>query len=51
MFQKLLPGNGGQAIDRQLHTIPNQRPKDSQLYTFPPMPTITKSPHSYSYPT
>ena len=39
--------NRKQEIDRQHHTIPNQRPKDkhygnvhSQLYTFPRMPTM-----------
>ena len=39
--------NQKQEIDRQHHTIPNQRPKDkhygnvhSQLYTFPRMPTM-----------
>ena len=39
--------NRKQEINRQHHTIPNQRPKDkhygnvhSQLYTFPRMPTM-----------
>ena len=36
--------NRKQEIDRQHHTIPNQRTKDSQLYTFPRMPTTAEFP-------
>ena len=39
--------NRKQEIDRQHHTIPNQRTKDSQLYTFPRMPTTAEFPYSY----